>query len=118
MGLRIFPYFVACSATAAAATVASPVAAQATTALTLDQQAFNAVWERLEQWVSKGMGAPTGAYSVHVLEVPRTASWADNTQFDGLLELQRIADAIPEAKFMLDPSRLGKALHQVYADFA
>ncbi len=116
---QIRQFIIVYIATAAALLVTSPrVAAQAPAAQTLDQQAFNAVWERLEGWVRKGAGAPTGAYSVHVLEVPRTASWADNTQFDGLLELQRIAGAIPEAKFMLDPSRLGRSLHQVYADFA
>ena len=118
MRRRILPCVAANIVAAMAVIVAFPVVAQAPAAQTLDQQAFNAVWERLEGWVRKGAGAPTGAYSVHVLEVPRTASWADNTQFDGLLELQRIAGAIPEAKFMLDPSRLGRSLHQVYADFA
>jgi hypothetical protein len=78
---------------------------------TLDQSAWNAVWDKL----SAVLPANTPAESVHALRVIVPATWA-NHNGEGLIELQNIASAIPEAEFSIDPSRLRRSLHKIYSD--
>lgn len=79
-------------------------------AQTLDQKAWNAVWDRLNRVLPNN----TATESVHALEVIIPATWASGTE-DGLRELQQWASAIPEPSFSVDPSRLKLRLHDVYA---
>lgn len=79
-------------------------------AQTLDQKAWNAVWDRLE----KVLPANTPTESVHALHVIVPATWATGSS-DGLRELQQWAGAIPEPEFSIDPTRLKLRLHDVYA---
>lgn len=81
-----------------------------TYAQTLDQKAWNAVWDRL----GKVLPANTPTESVHALHVIVPATWATGGS-DGMRELQQWAGAIPEAEFSIDPSRLKLRLHDVYA---
>jgi hypothetical protein len=94
---------------AAALLVASPSTGQ-----TLDQRAFDAVWDRLETLASVKHNSDTER--VHVLRQPASATWLDG-KTQGLRELQRLAGAIPDDTFRIDPSVRMRLLHQVYAAF-
>ncbi len=76
----------------------------------LDQKAWNAVWDRLAQVLPQN----TPTESVHALRVIIPATWATGSE-DGLKELQQWASAIPEEQFTIDPTRLKLRLHDVYA---
>ena len=80
-------------------------------AQTLDQRAYDAVWDRLEK-----MSINTATEQVHVLQYVTPATWGDGSD-EGLRELQRIAGAIPSDSFKIDPSVRTKLLHDVYASF-
>ena len=90
------------------ATAAMPLAQ----AQTLDEKAWNAVWDRLTMILP----ANTPSESVHALRVIVPATWANRDE-EGLRELQNIASAIPEAEFSIDPSRLRLQLHKIYSNF-
>jgi hypothetical protein len=79
---------------------------------TLDEKAWNAVWDRLEKQIPAG----NAENIIHILEVPIPATWAARDE-EGLRELQRYAGAIPENTYVLDPSRQSQMLHQVYASY-
>jgi hypothetical protein len=81
-------------------------------AQTLDQKAWNAVWDRLAMILP----ANTPTESVHALRVIVPATWAIRDE-EGLRELQNVASAIPEAQFSIDPSRLRLQLHKIYGNF-
>jgi hypothetical protein len=76
----------------------------------LDDKAWNAVWDKLEKIVPKGNATNV----VHILEIPVAATWASRDE-EGLRELQHYAGAIPEDTYTIDPSRTASLLHQVYA---
>lgn len=100
--------FAAISLASALAAVAAP----AVQAQSLDQKAWNAVWDRLTMILP----ANTPSESVHALRVIVPATWAGHDG-EGLRELQNIASAIPDAEFSTDPSRLRLQLHQIYSNF-
>jgi len=77
---------------------------------TLDERAWNAVWDRLEQRIPNG----NDSNIVHVMEVPIPVTWIDGYE-ENLRELQRYAGAIPEETFTIDPSRTSRLLHQIYS---
>lgn len=79
---------------------------------TLDQTAYDAVWDRLEQVLP----ADNSYEDVHVLKVLVPATWIESNA-ETALDLQNIAGAIPAPEFSIDPSRLQQQLHRVYSDF-
>lgn len=79
---------------------------------TLDQKAYDAVWDRLEQILPDG----TATENVHALRIIVPATWTSDSD-NGLLDLQNIAGAIPAAEFSTDPSRIQLLLHRMYADY-
>jgi hypothetical protein len=81
-------------------------------AQTLDQKAYNAVWDRLERLA----GVSNASEEVHVLQYVTPATWGSGTE-EGLRELQRIAGAIPSNNFKIDPSVRTRLLHEIYASF-
>jgi hypothetical protein len=84
-----------------------------TRAQTLDQKAWNHVWDRLGEWLG-GNAAPFE--SIHVLKVVVPTTWV-NRNVASLKELERYAGAIPEKQFTMDPSRLQRPLHKIYQRF-
>lgn len=92
--------------------IATAVASISTTAQTLDQRAWAAVWDKLNTVLPKG----TPTESVHALQVIVPATWAKRDR-PGLKELQTYAGALPEEQFSIDPSRLKLSLHQAYSRF-
>lgn len=103
------------NATKALGTVAAICGlASATSAQTLDKQAWNAVWDRLETILP----ADTPTESVHALTVMLPVTWAVRTDPEGLRELARLAGAIPDEKFSIDPSRMKLFLHRAYSNYA
>ncbi|MFV3368551.1 hypothetical protein ACNFH5_10275 [Pseudomonas sp. NY15435] len=86
------------------------ISSNAAMAETLDEKAWNSVWDRL----SKFLPANTSSEEVHALTIVVPATWASRDR-DGLVELQRIAGAIPENTFNVDPSRMSLSLHQAYS---
>jgi hypothetical protein len=76
-----------------------------------DEKAWNAVWDRLERIIPKG----DENNIVHVLDVPVPATWVQGGE--ALFDLQRIAGAIPDEQFTIDPSKMKSLLHQVYTSY-
>lgn len=93
-------------------TVNPSVANSRLIAQTLDQQAWNEVWDRFDKIFPKG----NDTNIIHALEVPVPATWADASDLDTLRDLQRIAGAIPEEKYVLEPSRMQRTLQDVYTE--
>ena len=86
--------------------------ASAPLAQTLDQTAYDMVWDKLETVLP----ANTKSENVHALKVIVPATWVEGDE-ESLRQLQNIASAIPDEAFSIDPSRMRKDLHKIYADF-
>src|SRR5258708_3151394 len=82
------------------------------TAQTLDQQAWNEVWDRFDKIFPHG----NDNNIVHALELPIPATWADAADLDTLRDLQRIAGAISEEKYVFEPSRMQRTLQEIYTE--
>ena len=78
----------------------------------LDEKAYSAVWDSLVDAIPQG----NETNIVHILEVPQPAVWAEDGA-ENLVSLQKFAGALPEAKYILDPSRLSRGLHDVYTAY-
>lgn len=80
------------------------------TAQSLDQKAWNSVWDKFEAMM--GNAKRTGDI-VHILEYPVPVSWGEGKE-PGLWQLQKLVGIIPKESFSLDPSFKDKKLHEVY----
>lgn len=79
---------------------------------TLDQQAYDAVWDKLESVLP----ANTPSERVHALTVIVPATWAKQDE-ESLIELQNIASSVPDETFSIDPGRMKRRLHKIYSDY-
>jgi hypothetical protein len=81
----------------------------------LDKQAWNEVWDRLEDVVRSARNSPLAPTEiVHVLKVPRPLAYGDHS-WSGAIQLQNIAGIIPKRDFALDPSENDKRLAIIYS---
>jgi len=79
---------------------------------TLDEQAYDVVWDKFE----KVLPANTSFEQVHALKVIVPATWANQDE-ESLIELQNMAGAIPDEVFSIDPGRMKRRLHKIYSDY-
>lgn len=79
-------------------------------AQTMDQKAWNAVWDRYEQLLNVNLEE---GEVLQILNYPVPVAWGDDRDA-GSWQLQAIAGIIPKASFALDPSANDRRLHDVY----
>lgn len=79
-------------------------------AQTMDQKAWNAVWDRYEQLLNVNLEE---GEVLQILNYPVPVAWGDDRDA-GSWQLQSIAGIIPKASFALDPSANDRRLHDVY----
>lgn len=76
----------------------------------LDQKAWNAIWDRLEKRIGGGQENKV----VHVLQSPVPMTWgADQTRL-ARMQLAEIAGVVPAEVFSIDPAMQELRLHQRY----
>lgn len=89
--------------------VGSSVSAQ-----TLDQKAWNAVWDRLE----RRLAAPTPDHVVHVLRFPVPMTWGVDRTRAARQQLANLAGIVPGETFSIDPRNEEQRLHDRYLTIA
>jgi hypothetical protein len=81
---------------------------------TLDQIAYNAVWDRFEKALKANLAE---GEILQILNYPVPVAWGQNKDA-GSWQLQNIAGIIPKATFALDASLSDKRLHDTFAAIA
>src|SRR5690348_16995986 len=77
---------------------------------TLDQMAWNEVWDRYESLANVNL--QKGEF-IQILKYPIPIAWGSDRDA-GSWQLQKIAGVIPKERFALDPSLNDKRLHDIY----